>query len=103
MPDLISTNQNTYVTNRFASEGGRLISDILEITDILNMESYLLIIYIEKDFDSIDHHFLLAILEIYGLKKNFLKWIETLSNNQESCIINGGITTHYLQLMKGTR
>ena len=66
------------------------------------MEGYLLTIDIEKAFDSVNHYFLLAILEKYGFKKNFLRWIETLLNNQESCIINGGITTHYFTLNKGT-
>ena len=103
MPNLISNNQNAYVASRFISDGGRSISDISEMTDILNMEDYLLTTDIEKVFDSVDHYFLLAILEKYGFKKNFLRWIETLLNNQESCIINGGITTHYFKLKKGTR
>ena len=72
------------------------------MTDILNMEGYLLTIDIEKAFDSVDHYFLLAILEKYGFKKNFLRWIETLLNNQKSCIINREITTHYFKLKKGT-
>ena len=53
LPYLISTNENAYVTNRFISEGGRLISDILEMIDILNMEGHRLAIDIEKAFDSI--------------------------------------------------
>ena len=103
LPNLISNNQNAYVANRFISEAGRIISDILEMIDILNMDGYLLTIDIEKVFDSVDHYFLLAILEKYGFKKNFLRWIETLLNNQESCIINCGITTYYFKLKKGTR
>ena len=99
--NLISNNQNAYVANGFISEGARLISDILEMTDILNMEGYLLAIGIEKVFDSVDHYFLYPILEKYGFKKNFLRCIETLLNNQESYIINGGITTHYSKLKKG--
>ena len=102
MPNLISNNQNAFVANRFINEGGRLISHILEITDILNMEGYLLIIDIEKAFDSVDHHFLLAIPKC-GYKENFLRWIETLFSNQESCIINWAITTHYFKLKKVTR
>ena len=65
------------------------------MTDVLNMEGYLLTIDIEKVFDSADHYFLLAIREKYGFKKNVLRWIETLLNNQESCVIKGEITTHY--------
>ena len=89
---MISTNQKAYVTNRFLREGGRLISDILEMKENLNMEGYLLTVDIEKAFDTVDHYFLLAILEKYGFKKNFLRRIETLLNNQESCINNGGAT-----------
>ena len=99
---MISNNHNAYVANRFISEAGRIISDILEMIDILNMDGYLLTIDIEKVFDSVDHYFLLAILEKYGFKKNFLRWIETLLNNQESCIINGGIITNCFKLKKET-
>ena len=53
LPKLISSNQNTYVTNRFVSEGGGSISYIAEMTYILNIEGYLLTIDIEKAFDSV--------------------------------------------------
>ena len=43
------------------SEGSRLISDILGITNIVNMEGYLLTLGTKKTFDSVDHYFLLAI------------------------------------------
>ena len=80
---MISNNQNAYAANRFISEGSRLISNILEMTDILNMEGYLLTIDIEKAFDSVDHYFLVAILEKYGFKKTFwdgLKLCGTIRN-----------------------
>ena len=95
LSNLNSNNQNTYVAHRFLSE--RLICDILNITDILDMEVYLLAIDIEEAFDSVDHCLLLVILQKYGFKKNFLRWIETLLNNQQSCIINGVIATHYFK------
>ena len=37
LPFLISSNQTTYVEGRFISEGGRLFSDILQVTDFLNL------------------------------------------------------------------
>ena len=67
------------------------------------MEGYLLTTDIGKAFDSVDHYYLLAILEQYGFKKNFLRWIQTMLNNKKPCIINGGITTHYFKLTKRTR
>ena len=37
LPSLISKNQTAYVKGRFMSEGGRLISNILEISDKLKL------------------------------------------------------------------
>ena len=51
----------TYVNNRFITEGGRLASDILEITDSMDIQNFLMTIDIEKAFDSINHSFLLYI------------------------------------------
>ena len=57
MPNLVNENQNAYVNDRFVSEGGRLISDILEITDSLQIDGLLMIIDTEKPFDSANHFF----------------------------------------------
>ena len=35
--------------------------------------------------------------------ETFIKWIQILLKNQESCIINGGTTTKYFKFEKGTR
>ena len=103
LPSLISSNQTAYVDGRIISESGRLISDILEITDLSKQNGILLTIDIEKAFDSVNHAFLISVLEKYGFGKNFLKWINVLLNNQESCVINGGFTTQYFKLERGTR
>ena len=94
LPNWFHLIKNVYAINRFLSEVVRVISDILEMTDILNMRGYLLTIDSEKTFDSVAHYFLIAILEKHDFKKNFLRWIKALLNNQESYIISVGITTH---------
>ena len=66
-------------------------------------EGFLVTIDTEKVFDSLDHKFILAVLKKIGFGKNFLSWIEPLLNNQESCVINGCITTRYFPLQRGTR
>ena len=99
MPSLTSSNQFSYVDKRFISLGGRLISEILEITDLLRIKGLLWTVDIEKSFDSVDHQFLINVLKAFGFEKNLVRWIK----NQESCIINGGITTKYFKLERGTR
>ena len=53
MPTLISSQQTSYLKNRFIGESGRLISDTIEISDWLNIEGLLNTMDIEKAFDSL--------------------------------------------------
>ena len=99
----MSDNQSGYVDGRFTSEGGRLIADILQITDKLKLSGMLVTIDIQKAFDSVNHQFLTLALKRYGFGKTFMKRVKTLSNNQESYIINGGFTTKYFKFDKGAR
>ena len=62
MPKLISFHQSAYVKNRFIGEEGRFISDILEMSESLNLEGYIVTVDIEKAFDSLSRSFLLVCL-----------------------------------------
>ena len=103
LPNLISCQQTVYVKNRFIGEGGRLTSDILEISNVLNLRGYIVTVDIEKAFDSLSHSFLLACLKKFGFSHDFIRWVTILLESQESCIINAGITTSYFSLEKGAR
>ena len=103
LPNLISPQQTAYVENRFIGESGRLIADIIEITDVINKEGFLVTMDIEKAFDSLDHTFVISVLKKFGFGNNFVSWIETLIPKQESCVMNGGSTTQYFHLERGAR
>ena len=75
---LISDNQLAFVDGRFISEGGRLISDVLQITDVLKLNVMLVTVDIQKALDSVNHQFLALLLKRYGFSKTFIKWIKTL-------------------------
>ena len=72
LPEIISPYQNAYVKNRCISEGGRLIADLLEVSEVLNKECFLVKTDIEKAFNSVNHYFLIAIAEKAGLGLSFL-------------------------------
>ena len=91
------------VKNRFIGEGGRLKSDILEISIVFNMRGYIVTVGIEKTFDSLSHSFLLACLKKCGFSHDFIRWIKILLKSQESSIINVGVTTSYFNLGNGGR
>ena len=63
LPKVISFQQMAYVKNRFIGEGERLISDILEMSEGLNLKGYIVTADTEKGFDSLSHSFLLACLK----------------------------------------
>ena len=69
LPSLISSNQTAYLNVRFISEGGRIISDMFEVSDLLKLKIILLTVDIEKAFDSVNPNFLLEVLKIVALFK----------------------------------
>ena len=76
LPFLISANQSAYDDGRFISGGGRLISDLLEISNTLKLDGILATIDIQRASNSVDHLFLISTLERYGLGNKFVKWVK---------------------------
>ena len=103
LPSLIKSDQTAYVAGRFIGESSRLTSDILEITQSLNMEGWMVTMDIQKAFDSVDHNFLLNTLENAGFGVAFINWVKILILNQESCVYNAGTSTGYFKLDRGCR
>ena len=100
---IVNENQVAYANNKFISESGRLISDNLKITNSLHIEGILMTVDIETAFDSVNHSFLMCMLKKSGFGNDFRKWIQILMKNLESRVINGGKTTPYFKLERGTR
>ena len=103
LPFLISSNQTAYVEGRFISEGGRLFSDNLPVTNFLKLRGLVVTVDIQKAFDPVTHLFLTSALKKLDFGETFIKWIQVLLRNQGFCVINCSTTTKYLKLEKGTR
>ena len=92
LPCLTSAQQTAYIQNKNIGENGRLITDIIEIANIRQMEGFLVTMDVEKAFESLGRKFLISVLRV-----------EIILKNQESCVINGGTTTKYFKLNRGAR
>ena len=66
----------------------------------MNIDGFLVTVDIEKAFDFVNYYFLILVLKTLDFRKVFLKCIQLLLTNQESCIINGGITRGYFKMEK---
>ena len=100
---MVTSDQTAYIPGRFIGESVRLISDILDCTDAVQLEGYIFAADMEKAFDSADHNFVTAALEAYGFGPNFVQWVKTLLYDQKSCVMNNGHSTGYFNLERGTR
>ena len=103
IPKLIAVDQTAYVKGRFTGESIRVINDLIEHIEREGDEGILFSTDIEKAFDSVDHTFLFSALEKFGFGFEFIKWIETLLSNTQSCVMNNGCSTGYFDLERGTR
>ena len=54
LPKLINNDQVGYIKNRYIGENIRIISDLIDITNLEQTEAYLAQIDFEKAFDSIE-------------------------------------------------
>ena len=48
---------------------------------MLKVKGFLLTVDMERDFNSVNHNFLLKVIEKYGISQDFLKWISALLEN----------------------
>ena len=87
---IVNDNQVAYINNRFISESGRLTSDVLEITNSVDIEGILMTVDIEKVY----------VLKTFRFGNDFRNWIEILMKNPEWCVVNGGKTTPYFKFWK---
>ena len=103
LPSIVFLEQAAYIEKRFIGESGRLISDILSVTNNLKKKSSLVTMDIEKAFDSLDHSFLMSVFKKFGFGENFIDWIKIVLYKQEWSVLNGGFTTKYFNIKKGAR
>ena len=100
---LIIFNHTDDVRNQCTSESGRLVSDVIQIFEILDIPGYLLTMDIEKAFDNLDHDFLFMVSKKFGFGENLIQWIKILLNDQQLYLINGEVKTSHFNIMKGAR
>ena len=79
LPFLISLNQKAYVDGRFISKGGRSFSDILQVTDFLNLRGLFVTVDIQKTFNSVNLILLITALKKLALGKHLISGIENLA------------------------
>jgi len=84
LPEIIQCSQNAYIKGRSIFDPVRTIDDILEYTRHTKMSGILVAIDSEKAFNSLDHTYLLKVLNAFNFGSSFIQWIRTLYSNISS-------------------
>ena len=101
--EIINSDQIGYMEKRFCGENTRLIADIMEYSQKMEIPGILLLIDFEKAFDTIKWNFLYQVLEHFNFGKCFIDWIKIIYNKVYSCVTNNGYSSTPFNITKGIR
>lgn len=103
LPKIISLDQQGYIKNRFIGFNIRQIQDIIDYTDIFEIDGAILFLDFRKAFDTLEWASLLEVIKHFGFKTNFINWVKTLYKDINSCIINNGWKCNMFAISRGVR
>ncbi|CAC5393059.1 unnamed protein product [Mytilus coruscus] len=83
---IISNTQTCSVIGRDISDTVCSITNVIDLIDEEELETYILKTDQEKAFDRVSHDFLFSVLEKFGFGKRFRKWITIFCTNVRSSV-----------------
>jgi hypothetical protein len=100
---IVDPDQTGYIKGRYIGGNARLIEDVLRYTETENLAGAIMFLDFSKAFDSIDKGYMIATLKLLNFGPSFIKWVETLYNDIESCIFHNGHVSAFFSIEKGVR
>ena len=98
---IINSDQSGFLKGRNIGNNIRLIMDVLEYTEFNHIPGAILLLDIEKAFDSVSHDFLFTVLKHFNFGNNFINWVRMLYSDRKSYVINNGFLTNPIQMNNG--
>lgn len=74
---------------------------LLSFCDANDTPGSIVLLDIEKAFDSVEHEFLFEVLSSFNLGENFIQWIKTFYHNRRSYVINNGFLSDPIPMERG--
>ena len=99
--DVIHDNQSGFLKGRNIAHNIRLIIDLIDYTNTHDVPGALLLLDIEKAFDSVEHEYLYKVLDRFDVGHDFLTWMKCFYNNRSSYVLNNGYLSPTINLERG--
>jgi len=100
---IIDETQSGFMKNRHISNNLRLVFDILDYSDLIQDDSFMLLLDFYKAFDSIEHEFIFLSLKKFGFGDMFCNAVFALYSNANSSVRMKNGTTSRFNLKRGIR
>ena len=103
IPKLINNDQTGFLKGRFIGENIRLIDSIIKYASENNTPGLLLFVDFEKAFDSLEWSFIERTLQYFGFGPSLTQWVKTFYKKIESCVLNNGWSSNFIELQRSVR
>ena len=100
---LIHEDQKGFLKGRYIGDNVRLIYDTLQYTEKNNTPGLLLMLDLEKAFDSVSWAFIDRCLTAFNFGNDIKRWVNAFYNNITSCVSINGRYSEWFQVYRGTR
>lgn len=101
--DLVSEDQVGFIKGRKASTIIRLIDDVIEHMEDTNKPGIVFALDYSRAFDSISKDYILWAFQKFGFGEYYIKWVNVLMKNTESCINYNGWISEEFSVESGIR
>ena len=100
---LIHPNQVGYIRGRSISDHTRLTDDVINYCNKENIPGILVSLDYRKAFDTISKASIIAALRQFNFGPVFIGYIQTLINDTQTCVKNGGWLSSFFDTKRGVR
>ena len=83
--------------------GIRLIYDVMHETEERYLDGFLFCVDFEKAFDSVSREFVYDCLSFFGFGKSLIRWVEILTNEPTSCIVQNRYKSEFFPIQRSKR
>ena len=98
---IIHEDQTGFMKGRNIGSNIRTIIDVIEYCDANQIPESIILLDIEKAFDSVDHDFLFQVLHYFNFGDSFISWIKSFYNKRKSYIRNNGFISETINMDRG--
>ena len=99
----VKNDQTGFIKGRHIGDNIRLMCDIIDYAYFKNIPGAVLLIDLQKAFDSLNWSFIFAILRNFGVGDFFINLIRNIYKQPKCCIFNNNFLSSYFEIKRGIR